>query len=256
MRLSKLLGILRSVAKKNGLSKPYIVGGIPRDQAFGVPSEIKDIDITTEKGDSLTLAMATAKIFPDAHFQVFDDGHSSLQFENIQLDFSSNYNIPNIEKELKDMGVNNPTELQKEVYSRDFTINTLLQPTNLKTNPIDITGQALRDIRNKVLRTPINPELTIGHNPIRILRALKLAMKFDLKINPDLKKAIIKYRGGLSEVPTGQIKKQVNEMLDMDPRRAIELLTEYKLLPIIPLSRLLMKELSQQRMVQNLLEAE
>lgn len=254
MRVSQLLNALRDIAKRNGLSKPYIVGGIPRDRAFGAPEEIKDIDITTESGDALTLGMAVAQAYPEANFKVFDDGHSSLQFQNIQLDFSNNYNIPNIEKELEKMGVK-PTELKKEMYSRDFTINTLLQPTNLKRKPIDMTGLALKDVRDKVLRTPINPELTIGHDPRRVLRALKLAMKFDLKIDPDLKEAIIKYRGGLSEVPTGQIKKQVNEMLDMDPRKAIELLTEYKLLPIIPLSKLLMKELSQQRMVQNLLEA-
>jgi tRNA nucleotidyltransferase/poly(A) polymerase len=254
MKLSDVLKLIDKLAKENGLAEPYIVGGIPRDRAFGKPSSIKDIDITTGNDDSLTLAMAFAKQWPKAHFQVFDDGHSSVQFSNIQVDFSNNYQIPNITEELKKQGIDEASDIQKEMFSRDFTINTLLQPLDLTLKPIDITGKAIDDIENGILRTPINAYLTIGYDPRRILRALKLAMKFNLTIMPSLKDAIIKYRGNLQTVPMNQVKKQVNQMINIDSKKAIEMLAEYKLLPIIPLSRLLTKEITKKRMVQQLLE--
>lgn len=254
MKLSEMLVLIGKLAKENNLAEPYIVGGIPRDRAFGKPEVIKDIDITTGNDDSLTLAMAFAKQWPKANFQVFDDGHSSVQFSNIQVDFSNNYQIPDIAEELKKLGIEKATDIQKEVFSRDFTIDTLLQPLDLNLKPLDITGMAFEDIENKVLRTPIDARLTIGYDPRRILRALKLAMKFDLTIMPSLKDAIIKYRGNIQNVPMNQVKKQVNQMIEIDAKKAIDMLAEYKLLPIIPLSRLLIKEIAKKRMVQQLLE--
>ena len=251
MRLSELLSSLSRLAKENQLSEPYIVGGIPRDKAFGEPSTIKDIDITTGDDGALSLALVASREWPEAHLQVYDDGHASLQFENIQVDFSNNYNLPDVEKAVGKKGL---SDIEKEVYSRDFTINTLLQPADLNKPPKDLTGKALNDIYNRVLRTPVDPNLTIGHDPRRILRAIKLAMKYDLKVDPALKDAIIKYRGGLKEVPMNQIKKQVNQMLEMNPKKAIEMLSEYKLLPILPLSKLMMREMAKNRMIQYLLE--
>jgi tRNA nucleotidyltransferase/poly(A) polymerase len=254
MRLSKLLQVLNGLAKEKNISEPYIVGGLPRDKTFGLITEVKDIDLTTGDKDSFALAINASKVWPDAHFRSYRDGHSSLDFKNIRIDFSNNFNLPNIEEYLKKAGIDNPTELQKEIYSRDFTINTLLQPMDLTKDPIDITGYALDDIKNKLLRTPVDPELTIGYDYRRILRALKFVLKFDLEVSSDLKKAIVKHRGGISELPIGNIKKQVNQMLKINPKKTINLLSEFKLLPIIPLSKLMNLELSRNRMIQHLLE--
>jgi poly(A) polymerase len=256
MKLSELLQTLTKVAKDYELSEPYIVGGLPRDRAFDVVSDIKDIDITTGDKDSFALAMATSKVWPDAHFRAYDDGHSSIDFNNIRLDFSNNFNLPDIEKVLEKVGIKSPSELEKEIYSRDFTINTLLQPMDLTKKPLDITGRALDDIKDKKLRTPVDPELTIGYDPRRILRAVKMMLKFDLEPNPDLEKALIKYRGGISELPSNQIKKQVNQMLDIDTKKALNLLIKYKLLPILPLSKMMTLELAKNHMVQHLLEGQ
>jgi tRNA nucleotidyltransferase/poly(A) polymerase len=256
MRLSELLQTLDKTAEDYDLSTPYIVGGLPRDKAFDAVSTIKDIDITTGDKDCFALAMSASRVWPDAHFRSYDDGHSSIDFKNIRLDFSNNFNLPNINDVLKDMGIKTPSELEKEMYSRDFTINTLLQPMNLEREPLDITGKALEDIRNKILRTPVDPKYTIGYDPRRILRAVKMIMKFDLTPEPDLEEALVRFRGGLSELPINHIKKQVNQMLDMDSKRALDLLIKYKLLPIIPLSRMMTLELAKNRMVQHLLEGQ
>lgn len=254
MKLSFLLTSLNKIANDNDLSTPYLVGGLVRDRAFGKPSQIKDIDITTGDKNSLSLAMATAQLWKTAHFKLYDDGHSSIAFKNIRVDFSNNYNIPDIQRELKKININNPTELQKEMFSRDFTINCLLQPLDLTKDTIDITGRALKDINKKYLRTPIDARLTIGHDPRRIIRAIKLATKYDLIIMPSLEDAILKYRGSLRDVPMGWIKSQINEILKINSKKTLDILSKYKLLPILPLSNLMAREVVNNKMVEQFLE--
>lgn len=255
MRLEELLSSLSRLAEAGGTSTPYIVGGFPRDRALGLTTaEVKDIDLTTGDDSAFALSMAANREWPTAHFRSYDDGHSSLDFKNIRVDFSNNFVLPGIDAELKRLGIDKPTQLQREVFSRDFTINTLLQPLDLSKEPLDPTGRGLEDAKKKRLATPVNPELTIGYDPRRILRALKLAMKFGLEIDDDLRAAMIKYRGALRNMSLARIRKQVNQMLKMDPKRAILLLSEYKLLPIIPLSKMMAMELARHRMVQHLVD--
>lgn len=257
MLIQNLLDRLGEIAKTKEISVPYIVGGLPRDKVFGIDiSEAKDIDITTGDKGSYILGLLSSKEWQGANYKSYEDGHSSLIFRNIVVDFSNNFILPGITDVLKELGKENPTFLEKEVYSRDFTINTLLQPMDLKKNVLDITGNGINDIKNRVLRTPVNSELTIGYDPRRIIRALKLAIKFDLKIDDDLKKAIEKYKGNIKEIPLGYIKKQINEMLKMNSQKSLDLLVEFKLLPILPLSKMMTKEIAKKRMVQYLLEQE
>jgi hypothetical protein len=65
---------------------------------------------------------------------------------------------------------------------------------------------------------------------------------------------MIKYRGALRNMSLARIRKQVNQMLKMDAKKAILLLSEYKLLPIIPLSKMMAMELARHRMVQHLVD--
>lgn len=257
MRLSELLSSLEIIAKENKIRIPFVVGGLPRDRVLGLsPDMIKDIDITTGDASSSILASLVSAKWPDAMFRLYDDGHSSVDFKNIRLDFSNNFKIPGIVIELKKDGIKNPTELQKELFSRDFTINTLLQPMDLSKEPLDLTGKAMIDLKNKIIRTPINPELTIGYDPRRILRAVKLAIKLDFIIDKDLEEAIIKYRGSLQNVALNHIKKQINQMLRINSDKTVEMLSKYKLLPIIPLSKLMQLEVIKRNMIQEILDGQ
>lgn len=255
MKLNELLSSLNEMAKDNDLSTPYIVGGFVRDRILGLTAEkVKDIDITTGDNGSASLAVLSSAKWPTANFRSYDDGHTSLTFGNIRIDFSNNFSLPGIEEELKKVGKENPTDLEKELFSRDFTINTLLQPLDLNKEPLDLTGKAIQDINNKIIRTPVNPELTIGYDPRRILRAIKLAVKFGFNIDKNLEDTIIKYRGNLKNLSIEHIKKQINEMLDLNSDKTIELLSKYKLLPIIPLSKMMRTEVIKRKMVQDILD--
>lgn len=255
MHINKLLKIIQKLAQENDLSTPYIVGGLPRDKIMGLTAkEVKDIDITTGDTGSFSLAALCKKEWPEANFKAYSDKHSSLRFSNITIDFSSNFKALKIKSILEKMKIKDITDLKEELYSRDFTINTLLQPFDISKEPLDLTHMGLKDIQKGLIRTPINPKITIKSDPKRILRAVKLMIKFNMKMVPSLEETIIKYRGLLKDLPLNHIKVQINNMLKFDTKKTIELLSKYKLLPLVPLSKMMTVELAKNHMVQYLFD--
>src|SRR5207237_2836206 len=79
--------------------------------------------------------------------------------------------------------------LRDDVYRRDFTINTLLENLHTGEN-LDLTGRALEDLRAGILRTPLEPRLTFFDDPLRMLRAVRFAARFDFEIEPSTWEAI------------------------------------------------------------------
>jgi poly(A) polymerase len=248
VKLHDILATIEKAARDNNLSTPFIVGGTPRDRVRNEAAEIHDIDLTSINGDSVDLAFACAKLIPYTFFQLFDDRHCALKIGALQIDFSNHFVIPNIDAELDRLGITEKTSLVQEMYSRDFTINTLLQ--DLSFDKIyDITQQGVKDIKAGVIRCPINPELTIKNDPKRILRAIRFALRFDYSIDADLVKAIKKYRHLLKELSPDYVKDKSNELLTINPKKAIQLMIEFGLLNIIPMTKAISDELIESKML-------
>jgi len=256
MKLEDFLVSLAAMAKRKGISEPFVVGGYPRNCALGLAPKdhAGDIDMTTGDAGSTALAMEASRAWPSAHFRSYDDGHTSLQFQNLRVDFSNNFKLPGIDGMLAEKGITTASDLQREMFSRDFTVNCLLQSADLSKEPEDPTGMAREDLDARILRTPVDPDATIGHDPRRILRALKFSIRFGMKMDDELEKSIVRYRGAMTDLPFSHVKKQVNQMLKMDPKKAIETLSKYRLLPILPLSKLMAMEMAKHRMIQHLLD--
>lgn len=248
MKLHDILSLIQETAKNKGLSQPFIVGGTPRDRVRGEAKEINDIDLTTEAGDALDLAYACSQVIPYNYFQLYDDGHAAMKIAGLQIDFSNHFIIPDIDQELNRLGVKERSPLIHEMYSRDFTINTLLQDLNFEMI-FDITGQGVRDIRAGVIRCPINPDLTISNDPKRILRALRFALRFDYTIDGDLVKSIKKYRHLLKTSSHEYLKDKANELIDLDGDKAIKMLIELGLLSVIPITKKISDKLIENKLL-------
>jgi len=238
MRLKDLLHLINQIIVKNDLSKVKIVGGTPRDKVLGRLDRINDLDLTSGNKDvdylSKELAIVLGKQY-NIQFKTMADGHSSIFAGDLKVDFSSNFNVPGIENILGDMGIKNPTDMQKELFSRDFTCNTLLMDLDLKTIT-DPTGKGFQDIKDKKIRTCLKPEITLSSNKNRVVRAIYLAAKLDF----DLDEAIIKW---VKENPDSvriasahTLTEKLNEAFDYDAERAAKLISEMGLWQHIPIS--------------------
>ena len=226
MKLDELLYTIEKVAADNNLDKPYIVGGIPRDRVLGLfndVTEIRDVDITTGSNHSTVLARLVGSKLSHSIYREYDDEHSSVDFMGVHMDFSSNFVIPGIMNELNKMGIKDMTPMKMELYSRDFTINTLLESLDFK-NLYDLTEKGVADIKAKIIRCPINPNITIGVDPRRILRAIKFSIKYDFDINDDLKNAMKEYKENIADLPVKFVQEKIAEIVRLDADKGIEVL--------------------------------
>ena len=77
----------------------------------------------------------------------------------------------------------------EDAYRRDLTINSLFY--NINEGKIeDLTNQGLDDLKNKIIRTPLEPMQTLLDDPLRVLRTIRFAMRFSFTIAPELLEAL------------------------------------------------------------------
>lgn len=180
------LSLISQVANQLRM-KAYVVGGFPRDIISGKGvSEDTDLDITEENGNAFDLAFFVAARHNLPQPTVYESsGTAMVRMPSGRIvEFHNAYhNVPHIIDQLYKIKIE-PTSLNKDVYSRDFTINTLLyDPDN--NNILDITKMGVEDIRNKVLRTPLDPIKSLGIDPKRILRGVRFRIEMGLKPTPE-----------------------------------------------------------------------
>ena len=79
---------------------------------------------------------------------------------------------------------------EQDAYRRDLTINSMFY--NINQGIIeDFTGRGLIDLKNKEANTPLQPLKTFVDDPLRVLRTIRFAQRFDLKISDDIYKAAL-----------------------------------------------------------------
>ena len=235
MKLSDLTLLIEKVALEKGISIPKIVGGIPRDKVLKRKNDFTDIDITTGDATVFQLAKEISSILkiPKTQHIIFPDGHSRLYLGNLKLDFSSNVRMPNIKEELQKIGIANPTNIEMELYSRDFTCNTLLLSMNLK-NIKDITEKGIPDIENKIIKTCLNPEITLGNDNKRVVRVIYLSSKLDFDVDKSIIEWVKNNPSSLSNVRHQYLVKKLAKAIKYNKEKTQDLLSEMDLWKFTP----------------------
>jgi len=239
MRLRELLRIIQAVQEKAETSKIWLVGGVPRDRLLGRANDLSDLDFSTGDKTVHILAKEVA-ILLGKHFdiktKIMDDGHISIFFGDIKLDFSSNFMVPNITEILNKMGIEHPTNIQKEFFSRDFTCNSLLMSLDLNKF-LDPTRLGIQDIKQKIIRTCLSPEITLTSNKNRVIRAIYLAAKLGFEIEPLLMEWIKKHPDSIKFSTEHTLSEKLNKAMEYDPDRTTYLLDKMGLWQQIPISQ-------------------
>lgn len=242
MELSEILNIVSNVSTRLGTSKPYICGGTPRDKVMGKVLSIEDIDLTTGDNTIKNLSKGVAGQFsgPGISYQEMSDGHSKLILPNVKLDFSTNYIQPGVVTMLVKAGLQSPTSMQQELYSRDFTCNSLLM--NLSLNKVyDPIGLGIKDIKAKVLRTCLPAKITLGSDHRRVVRVIYMAAKLGFTVDPEIIRWVKANPATL--VPEGKqdyVTKKLNKSLSYNKNITIKLINDMNLWSYVPPSEQLM----------------
>ncbi len=210
----------------------YVIGGFVRDKIIGRPT--KDIDIVC-LGDGIALAKAVAAmIVPEPEVSIFKNfGTAQLKTEGIEIEFvgarKESYHRDSRKPEVQ------PGTLEDDQNRRDFTINAMAVGLNSKNygqfiDPFD----GLNDIKDKIIRTPLAPDITFSDDPLRMIRAVRFASQLNYVIGDETFKAICRNAERISIVSKERIADELNKILACKkPSIGFDLLFKSGLLKII-----------------------
>lgn len=240
MSLKEILNNINHLASSNKISKPYIVGGLPRDKVMNRLSDVQDVDITTGDDSIHLLGQIVHKAYPNSSYQKMEDGHAIVYIDHSKFDFSSNFHSSRVFSELHEAGIKNPTALQREMFSRDFTCNTLVVPLDLSRIE-DPTGMGIADIKKKILRTPLRPSITLGDDGKRVVRIIYLAVKLGFTVEKPIIDWVRRNKDiALKDSKDGYLKSRLSKAASYDVKATAKLLTELDLWDVFPIPESLM----------------
>lgn len=165
----------------------YVVGGYIRDLILGVGK--KDIDILIV-GDGTGFAVELGKKLGIHEVMVYGNFRTAnFKYDEYDLEFvgarKESYN-----KESRNPDVV-PSTFEDDISRRDFTINAIAVSINSDNfGEISDIYDGINDIINGIVRTPLEPDITFDDDPLRIMRAVRFASRFNFAFDPGVSDGI------------------------------------------------------------------
>lgn len=210
----------------------YVIGGYVRDIILKRAS--KDIDIVV-KGSGIDIAKEVArKLGKNVNVTVFKNfGTASIKFNEYELEFvgarKESYSRDSRKPVVEDGSIKDDQD------RRDFTINTLALSLH-KDNFGELTDpfNGLEDLQKKIIRTPLDPDITFSDDPLRMLRAIRFATQLDFFIQDDSFKSISANRERIKIISGERIADELNKIImASNPSKGFKILERTKLLEIL-----------------------
>ncbi|MBO8476543.1 MAG: HD domain-containing protein [Bacteroidetes bacterium] len=210
----------------------FVVGGYVRDLFLGRHST--DIDFVTV-GSGIRLAEKVAMSFgPKTSIAVYSNfGTAQVKHGGLELEFVG------ARKESYSHNSRNPVvengTLDDDQKRRDFTVNAMAISLNETTfgelvDPFD----GISDIGKKLIRTPLDPDVTFSDDPLRMMRAIRFATQLGFEIYPDTFEAIARNRERISIISKERVFDELEKIVKSPvPSKGFLLLERCGLLKII-----------------------
>ena len=228
--LSKLLKLIDTYKSDKNI-EIYLVGGFIRDLIINRTS--KDIDFLTI-GKPYDLVSFLSKKIKNSSYSIYKNfGTASLKFKDYIFEFvgsrKESYSIDSRNPNIK-MG-----SFKDDIKRRDFTINSL--SISLNKNDFGLVIDLFdgkKDLKNKIIKTCLEPETTFKDDPLRMLRAVRFASQLSFDIENITFQGIINNKERIKILSYNRISDELNKIIMTDkPSYGFKLLLASGLLKLI-----------------------
>ncbi|MEI3844435.1 MULTISPECIES: CCA tRNA nucleotidyltransferase [unclassified Microbacterium] len=214
-----------------------VVGGPVRDALLG--RDTHDLDFTTDARPDEILRIVTP--VSTAQWDIgreFGTIGARVQGEQVEI---TTYRADSYDGTTRKPAVEFGDTIEGDLVRRDFTVNAMALRVPAVTL-VDPTG-GVEDLVAGVLRTPSDPEVSFGDDPLRMLRAARFCAQLGFDIEEGTLAAVARLRESLRIVSPERIQSELMRLLQTDdPVRGIRVLVDTGLieefLPEVPALRL------------------
>jgi putative nucleotidyltransferase with HDIG domain len=201
---------LLSTASETG-QKAWLIGGFVRD--YLLKKDCKDIDVVV-LGSGIAFAEKFAsQLQGDVHVTVFKNfGTAQVKINDFEIEFVG-ARKESYQRDSRKPIVENGT-LSDDQKRRDFTINALSVSLNPEDKGLlfDPFG-GIDDLKNKVIKTPLEPDKTFSDDPLRMMRAIRFATQLDFEIEAETLASIKRNNSRLDIISMERISAELNKII-------------------------------------------
>ena len=212
LALSSEIFKIISLASKELNIQSYVIGGFVRDFLLK-RGTAKDIDIVAI-GSGIELAQKVAELLPNKpKIQVFKTyGTAMLRYKDVEVEFVG------ARKESYTEDSRNPAviegTLEDDQNRRDFTINALALSLN-ETDYGELLDpfQGIKALEGKIIKTPLNPDVTYSDDPLRMMRAIRFSSQLNFTIEEESLLAISRNAHRLKIITLERVIDELNKII-------------------------------------------
>lgn len=226
-----IFGHIAETADALGL-ECYVVGGYVRDIFLQRPS--KDIDVVVV-GSGIAMAEALGKrLGRGAHVSVFKNfGTAQVKYKGTEVEFVG-ARKESYQRDSRKPIVEDGT-LEDDQNRRDFTINAMAVCLNKARfgELVDPFG-GMADMKEKTIRTPLDPDITFSDDPLRMMRCIRFATQLNFYIDDDTFESLCRNKDRIEIISRERIADELNKIiLSPIPSKGFVELERSGLLPLI-----------------------
>lgn len=210
----------------------YAVGGWVRDLMLG--RECKDIDVVVV-GNGIEYAKKVAEnLNPKLKVNYFSNfGTAQFNYQGIDYEFVG-ARKESYQRESRKPIVENGS-IEDDIARRDFTINAMaISLCNENFGELLDIYNGSQDLKDRRIRTPLDPDITYSDDPLRMLRAIRFASQLNFTIEKESLEAITKNASRMDIISKERIHTELNKiLLSPKPSIGLELLFQTGLLDYV-----------------------